>query len=148
MASPLRAIGVKMTLLNLILGRSDMQSARMKRVRQEGSPPYVWTPGSIAAGGSLSIYLDTQFPDSRKYSPLDWIEIANGDEVDLTITINTDETRLVPARVIRIVDDDIGIRHVKVTNNHASTATTANRIVLTFQRKAITIDTLARRLSQ
>lgn len=113
---------------------------REKRVRSEGSPAYTWTPGVIAATASSSIFVDTQFPDSRKYAPLDWLEIVNNDVVDLTLTINGDESWPIPAGVIRTRSGGIGLHHITITNNDAAAASTAGKIVITMQKEAMTAD--------
>jgi len=119
-------------------------SDRALRIIREGSPPYRWAPGIIAVTASLEIDLDTQFPESRKYAPLDCLEVTNNDSVDLTLTINSNEAYPVPAGVIRKVDDDIGIHSVRLTNLDTVTATTAGKIVVNLKRKPLDADSAAR----
>ena len=137
-----------MTMLAGLFDRQSYQGSlkadRMKRVQKEGSPLYRWVPGIIAATASSAIYLDTQFPDSVKYAPLDWVEVINNDLVDIDLTINGTEIRTIPAGVIRKVDDDIGLHHIAITNRDAALASVAGKIILSFQRKAMTADGAAR----
>jgi len=137
-----------MTVFAGLFNRQGLQAGfeteRMRRIRREGSPLYRWIPGIIAATASAAIYLNTQFPDSKKYAPLDWLEIINNDLVDLDLTINGMEIRTIPAGVIRKVDDDIGLQHIAITNRDAALASVAGKIILSFQRKAMTADGAAR----
>lgn len=122
------------------LFQKSRQSDRDKRILREGSPTYTWTPGSIAASARLAIYLDTEFPDSRKYAPLDKVEIINNDAVDLDIIINASETWHCPAGTIRKIEGGIGIRHCEIFNLDAATATTQYKVVLRFQRAPASAD--------
>jgi len=136
---------VKMDILK-IFRPPGPQARRNQRVFQEGSPPYTWTIGVLAAAATIAIYLDTQFPASRKYAPLDKVEIVNSDVVDLTVTINGVEPYDVPAGAIRTVADGVGIRHCQVTNDDAAVATTAGAVVLRFQKKPADADSILRRV--
>lgn len=119
---------------------------RTERIRKEGSPYYSYIPGAIAFGADDYIYLDTQFPQARKYSPLDWVEIANNDAVDVTITMNGGETLPVPAGVLRTIDGK-ALRTFNIHNDDGAVNSTPGKIVVTFQREPITTDKLARRLA-
>jgi len=112
---------------------------RIQMVRREGSPPYTWIPGSIAAAADEYIYVDSQFPRSRKYSPLDTGEFVNNDSVDLTITINAGEPWPLPAGTTRPLTNQ-AMRSINVHNDDAATATTQNKVVITLWRSSLDID--------
>lgn len=117
---------------------------RQERIRREGSPYYTWTPGIIAAGGSATIHVPTQFPDSRKYDPLDWIEVANMETgCNLTLTINGDTAFPVPLSSIRTIDN-MALWNITITNN-GGVNTTAGKIIVTLQRQPLTADMKARK---
>ncbi len=124
---------------------NDSYTVRQERIKREGSPYYTWTPGSIPASSSSYIWVTKQLPLSKKYSPLDWVEIANNDVVDLTITINGAELIPCPAGVIRTIDGK-AIHSVNIANLNAATASTAGKIVVTLQRQPVTTNSLARGL--
>jgi len=122
-------------------------SDRQRRIIEDGSPFYSWTPASIAASASSAIDLDSQFPESRKYRPLNWLEIVNADVVDVSLICNgnANETHYVPAGVIRVIDQGIGLNHLNITNLNAATATVQGKIVVKARRKPADADDLARR---
>lgn len=118
-------------------------TVREERVKREGSPYYTWTPGAIGAGASISINVADQFPDSRKYQPLDWIEVVNNEAADdLLLTINGDTTFPVPAGTIRTISNK-ALWHLTLTNQ-GGVATTLNKIIVTLQKPPLTIDKWAR----
>lgn len=119
-------------------------SARLERIRKEGSPYYTYQPGIIAAGADDYIYSDSQFPLSRKYSPLDWIEVANNGAVSLTVTLNGNQPFPCPAGTIRTIDE-FPVRSVNIHNDDAAAASVAGLITLTLQRQPITQDKFVRR---
>jgi hypothetical protein len=124
--------------------RPNTYIVRQERIKREGSPYYPWTPGVIAPTATEVIHVPTQFPDSRKYQPLDWIEVCNNDAAnDLTLTINGNESWPVPAKTIRTIDN-LALWHVQLTNN-GGVNTTAGSIVVTLQKQPLTIDKWARR---
>lgn len=71
--------------------KRDMRSlylTRLERIQKEGSPYETWQVPVTAAGVTSSIDIFTQFPRSRKYMPLDWLEIVNNGLVNVTLIIN------------------------------------------------------------
>lgn len=114
---------------------------RMERIKREGSKPYIWTVPVTAASAQSVIYVNTEFPDSKKYAPLDSIEIVNNEAANnITVTINGGDTYLVPASTIRkIQGDGIALHHIGVTNNGAVNTTLGN-IICTLQKTPLTID--------
>jgi len=114
---------------------------RQARIKREGSPIFVWQVPATAAAATSVIHVPSQFPASRKYEPLDALEIVNNETVnDLTLTINGTETRYIPAGTIRqIHGQGIALWHIAVTNNGA-VITTLNKITITLQREPLTVD--------
>ena len=114
---------------------------RITRIKREGSPVYVWTPGAIAAAATAVIEVNNQFPASRKYAPLDSLEIVNNEAAnDITVTINGGDARYCPAGTIRQIHGrGVALHHLTVTNNGAA-VTTAGNIVLSLQKEPYTID--------
>lgn len=114
---------------------------RIVRIKREGSPVYTWTPGAIAAGATAAIEVGNHFPKSRKYQPLDAIELVNNETAnDLMLTINGGDQRYCPAGTIRKVrGQGVALWHIAITNNGA-VATTAGLIVAALQKEPMTID--------
>lgn len=121
----------------------DTQAMRRERVNREGSPYYTWQVPVLAAGVSAQIHIPTQFPDSRKYEPLDWIEVANAEVANaLTLTINSDMSLPVPVSSIRTVDNE-ALWNIVITNNGAG-AITLGKVIVTLQKQPLTADKKAR----
>lgn len=117
---------------------------RQERVGREGSPYYTYTMPALAASASVSIAMEQQFPDSRKYQPLDFLEITNNEAAnDLTIVINGTTSLSVPAGTIKAIKN-MAFWHVSLTNNGAL-ITTLGKVTLVFQKQPLNIDDYARR---
>ncbi len=119
---------------------------RLERIKREGSPTYTWAVPVTATTATAVIYVPTQFPGSRKYEPLDYIEIVNNEPLnDLTLTINGKETRVVPAGTIRTIHGTgVALWHIAVTND-GGVNTTLGAIMVTLQKEPQTIDKWAQR---
>jgi hypothetical protein len=116
---------------------------RSERVKKEGSPYYTYTMPALAAADSVAIALEQQFPEARKYFPLDWLQISNNEAAnDLLLAVNGNMTFPVPAGTIQTIKNQ-PFWHVRITNQGGLT-TTLNKVVLTFQRQALTVDDVAR----
>lgn len=127
-------------LISGISRQKGVSVSRMERIKREGSQPYVYPAGVIAAGADEAIHVPTQFPDSRKYEPLDWIEIVNNEtSIDIIVTINGGDAYIVPAKSIRKVSNT-ALWHINIHNNHGANATTAGRVRLTLQKEPLTMD--------
>lgn len=112
---------------------------REERIKREGSPYYSWRVPVTATTASVEIHVPDQFPDSRKYSPLDFIEVVNNENAnDLTLTLNGNTTFLVPARTIRTISRK-AIHNVRITND-GGVNTTLGAIIVTLRRQPMTID--------
>ncbi len=124
-----------------IFPRRGITLDRLERIKREGSPTYTWTVPATAAGATAVIYVPTEFPRSRKYEPLDHLEIVNNEGTnDLTFTLNGKETRPCPAGTIRTVKGSgIALWHLAITND-GGVITTLGKIILTLQREPLTID--------
>ncbi len=117
--------------------------SREESIKREGSQYFTWEVPVTATTATAVIYVPTQFPQSRKYSPLDWIEIANNDPAcNLTVTINNGDTFPVPMGVIRTIKGK-ALWHIAVTND-GGVNSTARAIIVTLQKEPMTIDKLAR----
>ena len=114
---------------------------RQKRVRREGSPVYTWILPVTAPAAISQIYVPTQFPASRKYSPLDNLEIVNNEPANnLTVIINGNDERPVPAGSIRpIHGNGVALWTIQVRNDGAGN-TTLGLVVLTFQKEPLSTD--------
>lgn len=119
--------------------------SRQRRIKREGSQPFVWIPGAIAASATSVIDPRQQFPASRKYEPLDSIEVVNNETAnDLTLTINGNDTYYIPAGTIRSVSGSgVALWHIALTNNGGAVTTQGN-IVATIQKQPYTIDKWSR----
>lgn len=115
-----------------------LSTERARRIRQEGSPYFSYTPALILAGADSYIWLATQFPASAKYAPLDWYEIVNNSGENLIITINAGQQYVVPAGTTR--KDDLLPIHSYNIHNSSATDTVAGEIVVMFARQPITED--------
>ena len=122
----------------------------VKKINQDkypdGSPPYEYEPGALAASASVTITPDTQFPNSRTYGHLNSIVVINNDVVDIDVIINGKETYYCPAGVITPISGDLGIRQLTITNLDAGTAATAGAIVCRLRKAPRTMDDVARGL--
>ncbi len=117
---------------------------RSERIKREGSGYFNWDISALAATASEHIEIASEFPRAKKYEPLDWCEVVNNDTVDITITLNNNDTLIVPGKTIRTIDN-AAIWEATITNQDAAVAVTLGLIQVTFRRQALTIDEWARR---
>ena len=121
----------------------SVYSVRQERIKREGSPYYSWNVPVTATTATAVIYVPDQFRDSRKYQPLDWLEIVNNEAAnDLYVTINNSSGLTVPAKTIRTIDN-LAIWHLAVRND-GLVNTTLGLIRITLQKQPLTIDQWAR----
>lgn len=135
-----------MNLFNLANFKNpkNIYTVRTERVKREGSPYYTWQVPVTATTATAVIGIREQFPDARKYEPLDWLEIVNNEAVNnLTLRINGTETFAVPAGTIRTISN-AAVWHIGVTND-GGVNTTLGLIVVTLQKQPLTIDKWARK---
>ena len=116
---------------------------RQERIKKEGSEWFTWAVPATAATVIVNINIGQQFTRSRKYEPLDTIEIQNNDVVDITVILNNDEFLPIAAGVIRTIGNH-PIRQVGIRNDDAAVATTINKVIISLRRDPQTIDQWAR----
>jgi len=118
---------------------------RQQRVLQHGSEYFTIKPAAIAAGDFIVYDIDTsaELEKARKYKPLDFVEITNNDTVDIELTLNFQDTFLVPKGVIKTISER-PFYSLKI-KNIGSAETTVDKIVLTLQRMPITTDQYIRK---
>lgn len=122
----------------------SVYQSREERIRREGSPYYTWAVPATAAAATSIIHVQDNFPESRKYEPLDWLEIVNNETVNsLTLIINSGDRFTVPAGTIRTIDGK-ALWTIAVKNDGA-VITTLNNIVVTIRRQPMTIDKWSRK---
>lgn len=120
---------------------------RQQRVLQHGSEYFTIKPAAIDAGDFTIYDIDTstELEAARKYKPLDFVEITNNDTVDIELTLNFQDTFLIPKGVIKTITER-SFYSLKI-KNIGSAATTADKIVLTLQRMPITTDQYIRKFT-
>ena len=134
---------------NLLKGSQKMRLNRLRRVMVEGSPKYHYDLGVIAAGVYVEFDIQTQYPRSRKYEPLDSCLVINNDAVDIGINFNGHggDLYIIPAGTIRRIsrEEIAAIWHVRITNLDAVAAVTVNMIDLELWRAPEDADSIARK---
>ncbi len=123
--------------------RKGVIISRAERIKREGSPWYPYQLPVTAAGAVVPLYIPDLFPDSRKYQPLDFVEIVNnGVATPITVQINgpSGDIHYIPAGVIRTISGSgIALTQVHITNLGAG-ATVLGLIRFNFKKEALTID--------
>lgn len=123
--------------------RKGVIISRAERIKREGSPWYLYLLPVTAAGVAVTINPSTQFPLSRKYEPLDFVEIVNnGVATPITVVINgpAGDSHYIPAGVIRTISGKgVALWQVEITNNGIG-PTVLGLIRLNFKKEAMTID--------
>jgi len=121
--------------------RKGVVVSRLERIKREGSPDYHYNLGVIAAAAIDHIYLPTQFPLSRKYQPLDSMEIVNNSAANpIEVVVNGHDGYYCPAGTIRTVHGKgIALWSLDIENLGAG-ATVADEIRFTFKKEALTMD--------
>jgi hypothetical protein len=113
---------------------------RQQRVLQNGSEYFTIKLPSIAMGDFAIYDIDTsaELSAAKKYKPLDFIQITNNDVADIEVSLNFQDTFLVPKGVIKTISER-PFYAIKI-KNVGSSDTTADKVVLTLQRMPITTD--------
>ena len=114
---------------------------RQERIKREGSPYYAWDVGVMGLGVPFHITPDTFWPESKKYAPLDWVELINNSATNIMMVINGTEPFYCVAGTIRTVDG-LALRQIVIT---AEAATLAGEVRMFAQREPLTIDRWARK---
>ena len=114
----------------------------MMLVWRDGSPMYQHSFGAIAAAASEYVEMQTTFPASRAYEPLNSLVVTNTSGENVEIQINGQDYALIPAGVIWSVDNQ-AIWSFRLTNISA-TNVVAGEIRANISRPPLGADELAR----
>jgi len=117
--------------------------SRLERIKREGSPDYHYNLPVTAPGAIVHIYLPTQFPLSRKYEPLDSMEIVNNspaNPINVTVNGGQGDAYYCPAGTIRTVHGKgIALWTLDIENLGVG-ATVLGLFRFTFKKEALTMD--------
>ena len=122
-----------------------ISKVRQQRVLREGSQYFSISLGVITAGDFVIYDIDnsTELKEARKYKPLDFLEVINNDAVDIQVTLDFQDTFLIPKGTIKTISErSFYILKIK---NIGTGDSTAAKIVLTLQRMPITTDQYIRK---
>ena len=124
-----------------LFARKGQFTSRVERIKREGSPNYPYNLPATAAAAVVTLSIPTLFPLSRKYQPLDFLEIVNNEAAnDLTVTINNADVFYCPSWTIRTIrGKGIALWQVAITNV-GGVITTLGLVRLTLKKEAMTID--------
>lgn len=120
-------------------------TVRQQRVLQNGSEYFTIKLGAITAGDFVVYDIDnsSELSAARKYKPLDFVQVTNNDAVDVEISLDFQDTFLVPKGVIKTISEKSW--YALKIKNIGSASSTADKIVLTLQRMPITTDQYIRK---
>jgi len=119
-----------------------LRAQRMALVWRDGSPMYQHSFGAIAAGADEYVSMQSTFPASRAYEPLNNLVITNISGENVEIQINGQDYAMIPAGVIWSVTDQ-AIWNFRLTNISA-TNVVAGEIRANISRPPLGADELAR----
>jgi len=119
-----------------------LRSQRMVTVWRDGSPMFQHSFGAIAAGAAEYVEMQSTFPASRAYEPLNNLVVTNTSGESVEIEINGQNYALIPAGVIWSVTDQ-AIWNFRLTNISA-TNVVAGEIRANISRPPLGADELAR----
>ena len=119
-----------------------LRAQRMALVWRDGSPMFQHSFGAIAAAASEYVEMQTTFPASRAYEPLNNLVITNTSGENVEIQINGQDYALIPAGVIWSVTDQ-AIWSFRLTNISA-TNVVAGEIRANISRPPLGANELAR----
>jgi len=119
-----------------------LRAQRMTLVWRDGSPNFQHTFGAIAAGAEEYVSMQTTFPASRAYEPLNNLVVTNTSGENVDIQINGQNYAMIPAGVIWSVDNQ-AIWSFRLTNISA-TNVAAGEIRANISRPPLGADELAR----
>lgn len=119
-----------------------LRAHRMATVWRDGSPNFQHSFGAIAAAADEYVSMQTTFPASRAYEPLNNLVITNTSGENVDIEINGQNYAMIPAGVIWSVDNQ-AIWSFRLTNISA-TNVVAGEIRANISRPPLGADELAR----
>ena len=119
-----------------------LRAERMRSTWRDGSPMYQHSFGAIAAGASEFVSMESAFPSSRAYAPLNSLLITNTSGESCDLQINGADYAMIPAGVIWSVSDQ-AIWNFKLTNISA-TNVASGEIRANISRPPLGADELAR----
>lgn len=119
-----------------------LRAERMRSVWRDGSPMFQHSFGAIAAGAEEYVSMETTFPASRAYEPLNSLVITNTSGENVDIEINGQNYAMIPAGVIWSVDNQ-AIWSFRLTNISA-TNVVSGEIRANISRPPLGADELAR----
>ena len=119
---------------------------RRRRVERHGSPTKRWNMPATAPGARQVYEIDTatELATSRRFAPLDCVEIVNSDAVDLLLTIDQIATYFIPAGSTRTVERR-SWRSIWIENLDGATTSTLGAISIMVWRAPVDADEMARR---
>jgi len=119
-----------------------LRAQRMTSVWRDGSPMFQHSFGAIAAGANEYVEMQSAFPNSRGYEPLNNLVVTNVSDESVELEINGQNYALIPAGVIWSVTDQ-AIWNFRLTNISA-TNVAAGEIRANISRPPLGADELAR----
>jgi len=121
--------------------RKGIIVTRLERIKREGSPDYPYQLPATAAAAVAHIYLPTLFPASRKYQPLDYMEIVNNSVANpLNVVVNGGDAYYCPAGTIRHAKGKgIALWQIDITNLGGGISV-LGEIRFSFKKEALTMD--------
>ena len=119
-----------------------LRAQRMATVWRDGSPMFQHTFGAIAAAADEYVEMQSTFPASRAYEPLNNLVVTNTSGENVDIEINGQNYAMIPAGVIWTVDNQ-AIWNFRLTNISA-TNVVAGEIRANISRPPLGADELAR----
>ena len=119
-----------------------LRAQRMTTVWRDGSPMFQHSFGAIAAGADEYVEMQSTFPASRGYEPLNNLVVTNISGENVDIEINGQPYAMIPAGVIWSVDNQ-AIWNFRLTNISAGTVG-AGEIRANISRPPLGADELAR----
>lgn len=118
-----------------------MITARQREIIQSGSPNFRYVSGVIAAGASVTVSLENQFPACRQWLPLDSFEFINNSGDNVILHIDADNAFTVMAYSIK-PKADIPIRQFIIENPAGGVGVAAGEIVVNFRRLPPAVQTV------
>ena len=104
-----------------MVNANPIQYRRNRDTLKYGSPKFFHIFGALAAGGSESVEIASEFPAARKYAPLMELVVKNGSSEAIDLSLNGSRVSRLPAGTIETWTNT-AIWSDQLTNNDTSTA--------------------------